>query len=63
MEWLNANDAVGNLTEDNLEHCAVALYEKLAQGQMVVGEVAGDVWWTDSYASGEGGAGEEREEG
>ena len=38
MEWLNANDAVGNLTEDNLEHCAVALYEELAQGHMVVGE-------------------------
>ena len=38
MEWLKVNAPVGSLTEDNLEHCAVALYEELAQGHTVVGE-------------------------
>ena len=32
---------VGSLTEDNLEHCAVALYEELVWGHMVMGEVNG----------------------
>ena len=30
--------AIGSLTENNLEHCAVALYEELPQGHTVVGE-------------------------
>ena len=30
--------AIGSLTEDNLEHCAVVLYEELAWGHTVVGE-------------------------
>ena len=38
MEWLKVNAPIGSLTEDNLEHCAVALYEELARGHMVVGE-------------------------
>ena len=29
---------VGSLTENNLEHCAVALYVELAWGHTVVGE-------------------------
>ena len=38
MEWLKGNAPIGSLTEDNLEHCAVALYEELARGHTVVGE-------------------------
>ena len=38
MERLKINVAVGSLTEDNLEHCAVALYKELPRGHMVVGE-------------------------
>ena len=38
MERLQLNVAVGSLTEDNLEHCAVVLYEELAWGHTVVGE-------------------------
>ena len=33
---------VGSLTEDTLEHCAVALYEELAQGHAVMGEAIGN---------------------
>ena len=37
VEWLQVNVAIRSLTEDNHEHCAVALglYEKLALGHMV----------------------------
>ena len=38
MEWLKVNAPIGSLTEDNLEHCAVALYEELDRGHTVVGE-------------------------
>ena len=38
VERLKVNVPVGSLTEDNLEHCAVALYEELARGHSVVGE-------------------------
>ena len=38
MERLKVNVPVGSLTEDNLEHCAVALYEELTRGHSVVGE-------------------------
>ena len=38
MERLKVNVAVGSLTEDNLEHCAVALYKELPWGHAVVGE-------------------------
>ena len=38
MERLKVNVAVGRLTEDNLEHCAVALYKELPRGHTVVGE-------------------------
>ena len=38
MEWLKVNAPIGSLTEDNLEHCAVALYEELARGHTMVGE-------------------------
>ena len=40
VEWLQVIAAIRSLTEDNHEHCAVALglYEKLAQGHTVVGE-------------------------
>ena len=38
MEWLKVNAPIGSLTENNLEHCAVALYEELARGHTVVGE-------------------------
>ena len=37
VEWLQVNVAIGSLTEDNLEHCAVVLYEELAWGHTVVG--------------------------
>ena len=36
VEWLKVDVTVGSLTEDNLEHCAVALYEELAQGHTVM---------------------------
>ena len=38
MEWLKVNAPIGSLTEDNLEHCAAALYEELTRGHAVVGE-------------------------
>ena len=38
MEWLKVNAPIGSLTEDNLEHCAVALYEELARRHTMVGE-------------------------
>ena len=38
MEWLKINAPIGSLTEDNLEHCAVALYEELARRHTMVGE-------------------------
>ena len=38
MERLKVNVPVGILTEDNLEHCAVALYKELPWGHTVVGE-------------------------
>ena len=38
MERLKVNVPVGSLTEDNLEHCAVALYKELPRGHTVVGE-------------------------
>ena len=31
--------AIGSLTENSLENCAVALYEELPQGHTMVGEV------------------------
>ena len=36
VEWLKVNVPVGGLTEDNLEHCAVVLYEELPRGHTVV---------------------------
>ena len=41
VEWLKVDVTVGSLTEDNLEHCAVALYEELAWGHTVMGEANG----------------------
>ena len=35
---VKVNKPVGSLTENNREHCAVALYEELARGHTVVGE-------------------------
>ena len=62
--------AIGSLTEDNLEHCAVVLYEELAWGHTVVGEadmlvstVSSWLQAADRYASREGEAGEEKEDG
>ena len=41
VEWLQVIVAIRSLTEKHHEHCAVALglYEKLAQGHTVVGEI------------------------
>ena len=69
MEWLKVNAPVGSLTEDNLEHCAVALYEELAWGHTVVGEANSSQHSFQLATSsreiclGEGGAGEERGRG
>ena len=66
MEWLKVNAPIGSLTEDNLEHCAVALYEELTRGHAVVGEANSSQHSFQLVASGreiclgEGGAGEER---
>ena len=38
VERLKVNVPVGSLNEDNLEHCAVALYKELPRGHTVVGE-------------------------
>ena len=61
--------ADGSLTghEDNLEHSAVALYEELAWThdgwERPMPASTASSWWhtVNRYASGEGGAGEERE--
>ena len=60
MEWLKVNAPIGSLTEDNLEHCAVALYEELARGHTMVGEANSSQHSFQPYSSGERGAGEER---
>ena len=41
VEWLKVDVTFGSLTEDNLEHCAVALHEDLTRGHKVMGEANG----------------------
>ena len=45
VEWIKVNVTVRSLTEDNLEHCAVALYKELVWGHMVMGEVSRASSW------------------
>ena len=69
MERLKVNVPVGSVTEDNLEHCVVALYKELPRGHTVVGEANASqhsfqlVTCSGQICLREGGTGEERERG